>query len=372
MKKFVIIFLTLYTLSNNISGKLLAQDSNDPIKKMYGLFLANSFNVSIDDNNFAISSIPVYLNNFSDCTLKDSTFHPDIKQYINFPKEIKARTSETGFIYYSLHWHLFKKDCNDLFIKYNFENSYRTPFVFHILRELPGFPDPPQSNHDGIKNGLAVVSKLIGFIPVYGDLISSFFDLITFLVFQELEYKKTEYPMEFYTLAYTYTNNKDIDVPQTIFYADSTGTPSTNACYMFHCSPAQPSDTAFVIEKMVIWPRKFTDYPPKNVPGYSSASIIINIYNSWEYFNAKNKTNAEMIVKYRPDYASIPKLKVLVDDLNKKSLNEIAALYSNNYNTLDAIETDGLLDDFYKGNINFNSAEFNNKLNKILKIHNLD
>lgn len=348
-----------------------AQDSNDPVKRMYQLFLANTFNANNKESVNSISSIPVYINNFSDCSIKDSIYHPDISKYINFPREIKAKSSETGFIYYGLFYNLVKKSPNDLYIKYNFDNSYRTPFVFHILSELPGFPKPPQSNHDGIKSAIAVTSKFISYIPEVGEIISFFIDIFSMLIFKALEYSPDEIPMEFYTLAYTYTNNKDIDVPQTIYYADTTGTPSTNACYMFHFSPTEPSDTAFVVENMVVWPLNFINTYTGNTLGYSSSSIIINIYNTWEYFSVKLKTSAEMIKKYNPGYASIPELKLIVDDINSRQSQEIAKLYSGTYNSKDAAVTDILLDDFFKNKINMNSEETKLKIKNILEIHKL-
>lgn len=367
----IILLAPLLAISFLFNANAHGQDSNDPVQRMYQLFLASTFNANNTESKNSISSIPVYINNFSDCSIQDSTYHPNITEYVNFPRKIGARESATGFIYYALFYNLVKKDPNDLYIKYNFNNSYRTPFVFHILSELPSFPKPPQSSHDGIKTAITITSAFISYIPGVGELISAFIDLMSFVIFKAMEYTSEEIPMEFYTLAYTYTNNKDIDVPQTIFYADSTGTPSTNACYMFHCSPTEPSDTGFVIENMVIWPFSFTNRYTGNTRGYSSSSIIINIYNTWEYFSTKLKTSAEMIEKYMPEYDKIREIKLIVDDLNSKQIPEIAYLYSGSYNSIDASETDKLLDDFFKRKINMNSDETRKRLQHVMKIHSL-
>ena len=367
--KIKIIQLIVFLIINSLfTGNVIGQDSNDPVKKMYQMFLANTFNASKTDSKNSISSIPVYINNFSDCSIKDSTYHPEIAKYINFPREIKARSSETGFIYYGLFYNLVKKNPNDLYIKYNFENSYRTPFVFHILSELPGFPKPPQSTHDGIKTAINVTSQFISYIPEVGEIISFFIDIFSFAIFKALEYSGEEIPMEFYTLAYTYTNNRDIDVPQTIFYADSTGNPSTNACYMFHLSPIEPSDTAYVVENIVVWPQNFTNSYTGNHLGYISSSIVVNIYNTWEYFSVKLKKSAGMIKKYSPDYAVNPELKLIVDKLNSLQSHEIAKLYSGSYNSINAAETDLLLDDFFKKKINLNSDETIKRIKNVLNI----
>jgi hypothetical protein len=146
MKKIVIIILSLILAGNSI---VFPQLKIDPGDRMYPLYLKHSF-ARIDSTgayNMPVSFIPVYINNLTDYDLTDSAVIGSFNDYCVFPKEIKARSCAVGYVYY-LFTHANRNSKGRIGNKYNFNNSYKTPFIFNLLTENP--KPREQSEHNGL------------------------------------------------------------------------------------------------------------------------------------------------------------------------------------------------------------------------------
>lgn len=369
MKKIYILITVIFIFLH--TSEIPAQLKTDPAGLMNRFYFKNSFGrISNKQVYPSVSYVPIYINNFSNYDLIDSSTNNDFGSYCVFPKIIRSNESQMGMLFYSF------KLANDskkgqMSVLYYFNDAYRTPFVFRLLTQ--DLTPPPTSQ----RNGLGKLLKGIGsFFSIVGKLlpdgvgavINFLFQAAAFFVTLPPDYYETEWA-NYYSLAYVYASGGDMNTPEVVYYADTTGTPSSNASYMYW--DHEISDTAFVIENAVVYFNQLTNYPSGNTPGYISPAHIVNIYNRWEFNASHIKATAEWIRDYKKDYEKHSDMKKLIEHLAGSSVNNIAEFYTGEYNCRNSSETLKFLEDYYNNKIGHNSSEYESLLKKTIKIHKL-
>ena len=362
-----LIILQLILLELSYKTDLSAQpDDYDMVNDMHKFFLTSNFNTTgYTGWRVAVTFLPVFINNFTDYDLNYIKQEPNIKYYTYFPKQIKSKSTQCGYIYKNLELNMTNmvSPIRDMWVQYKFDNSYQTPFVCHILCR-PKDIDYTLQRFNGIQTALRIARMFIGSIPEVGGVIRMLIGA-TNTVLSVVNW--INYGKYFYFLAYPYSTEVK-EVPNIFWYPNNLGQTSTNSVYLH--GGVSKIDTAFVTENLVVWDSDSLNYPSKLGVGYIGPKIVVNIYPSWQYFLIHPMVMAEA-VKNTEEYNQNPKLKKLVDFLIDKNENDLEKLYSE-IGFDKAKSTSFFLDEHFAETLQVSSPDYITKLDELIKAYKLE